>query len=44
MKDKRGNVARRRPGRNIVHGPMVGRAAKPRLSLVRFGLDAERIS
>ena len=40
---QRGYVARLRLGRNIVHGPVVGRAAKPRRSLVRFWLDAERI-
>ena len=28
---QRGHVARLRPGRNIVHGPIVGRAAKPRI-------------
>ena len=37
---QKGYVARLRPGRNIVHGAIVGRAAKPRRSLVRFLLDA----
>ena len=32
-----------RLGRNIFHGPIVGRAEKPRRSLVRFWLYAERI-
>ena len=40
---QRGYVARLRRGRNIVHGHILGSSAKPRRSLVRFWLDAERI-